>query len=324
MIESSPIEGTVPEELSGARLDVALAELFAEYSRSRLQHWIRSGQVKINDGVVLNTRQRVSGGERVLLHIPSETQVENCEPQNIPLNIHYEDAHIIVIDKPADLVMHPAAGNPDGTVQNALLYHYPELDQLPRAGIVHRLDKDTTGLFVVARSLPAHASLVSQLQTRTMGREYEAVVEGTLVAGGTIELPIGRDESNRKRMAVRDNGKYAKTHYRIIEKFPAHTHVTVRLETGRTHQIRVHFAHQRHPLVGDKLYAGRIKYAKGMDAFARERLHAFSRQALHARRLSLLHPDQQNKLVWESPLPDDINELIRLLRCNRQEQNQTQ
>jgi len=314
MTDSSTLEAVVPEEFGGSRLDVALAGLFSDYSRSRLQHWIRSGQVRLDGQVTRSTRKSVRGGTAVSIVVPEEPQVEACAAQDIPLNICFEDEHIIVIDKPSDLVMHPAVGNRDGTVQNALLFHYPGIEQIPRAGIVHRLDKDTTGLFVVARSLTAHASLVEQLQTRAMGREYAAVVVGHMVSGGSVDAPIGRHPTDRKRMAVNDKGKVAVTHYRVSEKFATHTYLNVKLETGRTHQIRVHFAHLHHPLVGDAVYGGRRRYAKGFDEQARQWLHDFPRQALHAQKLQLTHPVTKEALQWESPLPEDMTQLLEVLR----------
>lgn len=314
MTESPLLQDTIPTELAGERLDVVLARLFSDYSRSRLQEWIRAERVQINGQTATISRQRLNGGETVTLSIPQEPVVKDCEPQDIPLDIIYEDNHLLVINKPADRVMHPAAGNPDGTVLNALLYHYPDIEKVPRAGIVHRLDKDTTGLFVVAKTLLAHASLVDQLQTRSMGREYSAVVQGHMVSGASVDAPIGRHPTDRKRMAVRDNGKPAVTHYRIAEKFPAHTHINVTLESGRTHQIRVHMTHVQHPLVGDATYGGRRKFPKGLREAARQFVHDFPRQALHARKLRLIHPETQQQQEWESPLPDDINALLMALR----------
>lgn len=314
MTESPVLNGTIPPELAGQRLDVVLAGLFPEHSRSRLQEWIRADHVALDGQVVRVIRQRVCGGESVAVAVPQQPVVEDTQPQDIPLEVLYEDEHILVINKPANLVMHPAVGNRDGTVQNALLYHYPGIDLVPRAGIVHRLDKDTTGLFVVARTLLAHTALVEQLQTRTMGREYTAVVLGHMVSGASVDAAIGRHPSDRKRMAVREDGKHAVTHYRIAEKFPAHTQLTVTLETGRTHQIRVHMAHVQHALIGDTVYGGRRKFPKGLDEAGRQLVHDFPRQALHARKLRLLHPHTQQDMQWESPLPEDINTLIAALR----------
>ncbi len=236
-----------------------------------------------------------------------------CRPQDIPLNIVYEDEHLIVIDKPSGLVVHPAAGNPDGTLQNALLHHCPGLDCLPRSGIVHRLDKDTTGLLVVAKTLKAHKSLVDQLQCRRVHREYRALVTGSLVAGGTVDAPVGRHPTQRTRMAVVSDGRPAVTHYQVLDRFPAHTLLAVRLETGRTHQIRVHMSHLRHPLVGDPLYAGRPRLPKGASAALTAALQGFPRQALHAIRLGFDHPETGEPVSWATPMAADLARLLELL-----------
>jgi len=312
MLEPVHLSALIPAEASGRRLDQVLAELFDGYSRSRLQQWIKQGSVLLN-GQPAPAKYRVVGGERV--EIDAELQVETAaRPQPIPLDVRFEDRHLLVINKPPGLVVHPAAGNPDGTLQNALLYRYPELAAVPRAGIVHRLDKDTSGLMVVARSLGAHRSLVEQLQARTVYREYLALVQAVVVAGGTVEAPIGRHPRDRLRMAVVSSGKPAITHYRVLERFPAHTLLSVRLETGRTHQIRVHMAHVRCPLVGDPLYAGRQKLPRGASPRLREALSGFRRQALHAVRLELMHPDSGEQLSWEAELPDDFRHLLEVLR----------
>ncbi|MCX8049477.1 MAG: 23S rRNA pseudouridine(1911/1915/1917) synthase RluD [Methylohalobius sp.] len=302
----------VPPELAGQRLDQALAKLFPQYSRSLLKQWIEAGQVKV-DGELWRPRQPVHGGERIELDAAQEAR-EQSPPQAIPLPIVFEDEHLIVLDKPAGLVVHPAAGHCDGTLLNALLYHAPELAGLPRAGIVHRLDKDTSGLMVVAKTLAAHCSLVSQLQARTVRREYLALVQGRLTAGGTISAPIGRHPHDRKRFAVVQGGKEAITHYRIAERFSHHTLLRVSLETGRTHQIRVHFAHLRSPLVGDPQY-GRLRLPPGASTELIETLRRFKRQALHAARLSLRHPQNGQELSWDSPLPEDFRQLLHTLRA---------
>lgn len=301
----------IPEELAGQRLDQALARLFPQFSRSRLQKWIREGLVQL-DGAVPRPRDSVLGGEHVVLtaQIQPETRVV---PQAIPLDIVYEDEALIVVDKPAGLVVHPGAGNRDGTLQNALLKHAPELAKVPRAGLVHRIDKQTTGLLVIARTLEAHTALVAELQAREFKREYEAVCVGVLTAGGVVEAPLGRHPTERKRMVVRDGGRHAVTHYRVITRFRAHTHVSLRLETGRTHQIRVHMAHIRHPLVGDPVYGGRPILPKGASAETIQLLQSFRRQALHARRLGLTHPLTGAPMEWESPLPQDMVRLIEAL-----------
>lgn len=303
---------TIPPTYAGQRLDSVLAALLPDYSRSRLQEWIRQGRVSMN-GQPAVTRFRVVGGEEIEIQPPEDPVVTEAAPENVPLKVLFEDEHLIVIEKGPDLVMHPAAGNWSGTVLNGLLFHYPEVASIPRAGIVHRLDKDTSGLFVVARSLLAHVSLVEQLQTRSMGREYFAVVEGTMVSGGTVDAAIGRHASDRKRMAVNTNGKSAITHYRLAEKFDRHTAITCRLESGRTHQIRVHMTSINHPLVGDVTY-GRRRYPRGLTEEAKQFVHDFPRQALHAKRLRLQHPASGDSVEWESAIPDDINDLLQALR----------
>lgn len=306
------LSARIPEELAGRRLDQALAELFPDYSRSRLTQWVRAGQVRLDDRLP-RPRDRVLGGEEVVIEAELEEE-GRVVAEDIPLDIRYEDTSILVIHKPAGLVVHPAAGNPAGTLQNALLHHDPGLAAIPRAGIVHRLDKDTSGLMVVARTLGAHKSLVEQLQARTMGREYEAVVQRVLPAGGTVDAPVGRHPVDRKRMAVTGGGKPAITHYRVLERFRGHTHVRVRLETGRTHQIRVHMAHIHCPLVGDPVYGGRARIPAGTTVSLREALQRFPRQALHAARLTLRHPETGKEMSWDAPLPEDM---VRLLECLR-------
>nr|BBJ02905.1 ribosomal large subunit pseudouridine synthase D [Marinobacter nauticus] len=307
----------VPPQLSDKRLDQAAAELMPEHSRSRLQSWIKSGALTVN-GTMRKPRDKVMLDDVLDLDAEPEVQV-TWEAEPISLDIVYEDEHLLVINKPAGLVVHPAAGHADGTLVNALLNHAPEVENLPRAGIVHRLDKDTSGIMVVARSLIAHTSLVDQLQTRTMGREYEAVVVGSLTGGATVDAPIGRHPQDRKRMAVVSSGKPAVTHYRLLERFAAHTHIQCKLESGRTHQIRVHMTHVRHPLVGDPAYGGRLRLPKGTTEELRQALAAFNRQALHARRLTLEHPETGETLSWEVPLPEDMVQLIEALRKHARE-----
>jgi 23S rRNA pseudouridine1911/1915/1917 synthase len=304
----------VDSALAGQRLDQALAALFTDFSRSRLQQWIREGRVRV-DGRVRRGRDRVAGGELVDLDAILEPQGE-VAPEAIPLDIVHQDDHIFVIDKPADLVVHPAAGNWEGTLQNALLHLDPGLAALPRSGIVHRLDKDTSGLLVVARTPGAHKRLVDALQARAVKREYRAVVAGVVVAGGTVEAPIGRHPTARTRMAVTTAGKPAVTHYRVLERFRAHSYLRVNLETGRTHQIRVHLAHVRHPIVGDPVYGGRPQLPARAAPVLVEALRAFRRQALHARRLGLAHPATGEWLEWESPLPADMARLLDALRAD--------
>ena len=302
----------VAPDQAGMRLDQLLVERLPEYSRSRLQQWIRDGKVWL-DGQPCKPKQRLRGGEQIRVAVVLDPRVESL-PQAIPLRILYEDEALLVVDKPPDLVVHPAAGNPDGTLLNALLHHDPQLARLPRAGIVHRLDKDTSGLMVVARSAAAHKLLVEQLQARRISREYRALIQGRLVAGGTVDAPVGRHPRHRTRMAVVRQGRPAITHYRVLERFAAHTWLAVHLETGRTHQIRVHMAHIHHPLVGDRQYAGRPRLPKGAGDTLRQALRAFPRQALHACRLALRHPASGELVAWTSPLPADLSRLLELLR----------
>ncbi len=304
----------IPPAEGGQRLDRVLAELFPDYSRSRLSQWIKAGWVRV-DGRRLSPSNRVIGGEWVEVEVQPESE-ERWEAQPIPLAIRYEDEALLVIDKPAGLVVHPAAGNPDGTLLNALLHHAPELAEVPRAGIVHRLDKDTSGLLVVARTITSHRHLVEQLQARTVKREYRAVVHGSVIAGGTVDAPIGRHRVDRKRMAVTAQGKPAITHYRVVQRYRAHTLLDVRLESGRTHQIRVHMAHIRHPLVGDPVYGGRLRVPAGCDGTLVEALRTFRRQALHAGRLGLIHPVTGEAMEWCSPMPDDMVRLIDALKAD--------
>jgi len=302
--------------MAGYRLDQALAELVPDYSRSRLQQWIKAGGVTVDDRVP-KTRERVHGGETVL--IAAEITAETASlPEAIPLDVIYEDAALLVINKPAGLVVHPAAGNPAGTLLNALLHHDAALAHLPRAGIVHRLDKETSGLLVVARSLTAHKKLVAALQARQVRREYLAVVNTVLTAGGTVDAPIGRHPVDRKRMAVVGGGKEAVTHYRVMERFRAHTLLQLQLETGRTHQIRVHMAHLRCPVTGDPVYGGRLQIPRGAGEALASALRGFRRQALHAWRLELAHPDSAAPMAWEAPLPADMARLIDILRADAQ------
>ena len=305
---------TIPLEQAGQRLDQALAALLPDYSRSRLKTWIESGEVRV-DGATMRPRDKVFGGETVLLKavLPEETR---AAPQDIPLVLVHEDKHVFVVDKPAGLVVHPGAGNPDRTLQNALLALDPKLARLPRAGIVHRLDKDTSGLLIVARTLKAHTALVRMLEAREIHREYEAICRGVMTAGGTIEAPIDRHPTDRVRMAIRDGGRDAVTHYRVIRRFRAHTHVRVQLETGRTHQIRVHLAHINYPIVGDRVYGGRLALPKGATEELRVALREFPRQALHAARLQLEHPVTGKPLEAQAPLPEDMLGLLAVLAAD--------
>ncbi len=304
----------VPADAAGQRLDQVLSQLFPDYSRSRLQQWVRAGHVTV-DGRSLRTRDKVWGGERIEMMATEEAETA-WRAEVLPLDIVYEDSAIIVLNKPPGLVVHPGAGNREGTLVNALLHHAPELANVPRAGVVHRLDKDTSGLLVVARNLAAHKKLVEQLQARTVKREYMAIVIGVMTAGGSVEAPIGRHRTERTRMAVVVGGREAVTHYRVVERFRHHTSVTVNLETGRTHQIRVHMAYLHHPLVGDPTYGGRVRLPAGCSIELQEALRGFKRQALHAGRLGLIHPDTGAAMQWEAPLPNDMHQLLEVLRAD--------
>jgi 23S rRNA pseudouridine1911/1915/1917 synthase len=314
MTTSTQLTAEIPDELDGKRLDQALAVLFQDFSRSRLQQWIRDGQVQVDDQVI-RPKDKVYSGQRVSLNACLSPEGE-WEAQNIPLDIVYEDEHLLVINKPAGLVVHPAAGNYSGTMLNALLHHVPGLENLPRAGIVHRLDKETSGLLVVAKDLSTHKELVTQLQAREFEREYLAIVVGVMTSGGTVEAPIGRHPVQRKRMAVVERGKPAVTHYRVVERFRGHSLIRVNLETGRTHQIRVHMAYVHFPLVGDPVYGGRFKLPRGCSSELTDALRSFRRQALHAARLGIIHPQTGEHLEWEAPLPEDMQTLLEILRAD--------
>jgi 23S rRNA pseudouridine1911/1915/1917 synthase len=309
--ESREFLATVPDDLGGRRLDQAAADMFPEYSRSRLKQWILGGQLTV-DGQQRRPRDPVLPGERVRLLAQAEARVE-LVPEPIPLNIVWEDEDLLVINKPAGLVVHPGAGNAAGTLQNALLHHRPALAEVPRAGIVHRLDKETSGLMVVAATVPAHTALVRQLEARSVRREYEAICQGVLTAGGTVKQPIGRHPVDRVRMAVRATGKPAITHYRVIKRFRGHTHMLAKLETGRTHQIRVHMAYTGHALLGDPVYGGRLRVPAGAAPELIEALRRFRRQALHARRLAFQHPGKDETVSFEADLPEDLARLLLIL-----------
>jgi len=304
----------IPPSAAGRRFDQALAELFPDYSRSRLTAWVKSGDVLL-DGVIVLPRYIVCGDEVVTLHAQA-TQAVELAPESIALDIRYEDTEVLVINKPAGLVVHPGAGQPGGTLQNALLHHDARLAEIPRAGIVHRLDKDTSGLMVVARTLRAHTSLVEQLQARAVHRQYEAVAFGAMIAGGKVDAPVGRHPHDRVKQAVveEDSGRAAVTHYRVRERFRAHTLVECRLETGRTHQIRVHMAHIRHPLVGDAVYGSRLKLPKAATPELVEALRTFRRQALHAEKLEFEHPVGGTLVSVSVERPADMESLLHALR----------
>lgn len=303
---------TIPAESAGKRLDQALAALFPEYSRSRLKGWLLDGSISI-DGAVSRPRDPVLGGETVRLNAKAETAVHS-EPEPMDLDLALEDEHLIIVNKPAGLVVHPGAGNPSGTLMNGLLHFAPELEVLPRAGIIHRLDKDTSGLLLVARTLDMHAALVRMLAEREIARHYLAVCCGVLTGGGTIDAPIGRHRIDRTRMCVRDDGKPAVTHFTVAERFAGHTYISVRLDTGRTHQIRVHMAYRRYPLVGDPMYAARLAIPAGASERLATVLRNFRRQALHASRLKFIHPRFGKGIDVQAPLPADLEQLLAVLR----------
>lgn len=301
------------------RLDQCLAEVFPDYSRSKLQTWIKAGRVLV-DGEIMKGREKLDGGEEIELDAEAERVIEYA-PQEIPLDIIYEDDSLLIVNKPAGLVVHPAVGNWDGTLVNALLNHVPSLDTLPRAGIVHRIDKDTSGLLMIAKTLQAHNSLVEQLQERSIHREYLALVKGWMTAGGTVDEPIGRHPVDRKRNAVvRRGGKEAITHYRLEQRFKRHTLIRVKLETGRTHQIRVHMTHINYPLVGDQVYGGRFQMPADCSPALAEALRNFKRQALHAAKLGLEHPETGEYCEWEQAIPEDMQNLLKLLAENELDQ----
>jgi 23S rRNA pseudouridine1911/1915/1917 synthase len=307
-------EAVVPLSAAGRRFDQTLAEMFPDYSRSRLTAWVKAGAITL-DGAPAAPRHLLRGGEQVRLEAELETEVTSA-PEDIALDIVHEDEHLLVMNKPAGLVVHPGAGNPAGTVLNALLHHDPKLAELPRGGIVHRLDKDTSGLMVVAKTLATHTALVDMLSRHAVERQYEAIVLGTLIAGGTVDAPIGRHMSDRLRQAVRDeeDGKHAVTHYRLRERFRAHTLIQCNLETGRTHQIRVHLAHIGHPLVGDPLYGGGLRLPKGATQELVAALRGFRRQALHAERLAFEHPAEGQLMQFQAARPSDLEQLIEALK----------
>ena len=308
----------VPEDAAGDRFDRVLARLFPEFSRGRLQAWTRDGQITL-DGAAVKPSARVRGGETVAVDARPDA-AGDLAPEPIALNIVHQDDAIIVLNKPAGLVVHPAAGHPSGTLQNALLHHDASLAAIPRAGLVHRLDKLTSGVMVVARTLTSHQALVRQLQERTMSRRYLALARGSMIAGGTVDAPIGRSPYDRKRMAVIAGARSAVTHYRIRERFTAFTLLDVRLETGRTHQIRVHLAHLRHPLVGDPVYGGRGGPPRGAGEALRDAIQTFPRQALHAYRLSLDHPGSQRRVTYEAEIPSDMETLLGEVRRDASQQ----
>ena len=306
--DSTPLALTAPVDCGGVRLDHVLAGLMPQHSRNRLQGWIRDGRVAVDGLPVGEPKHKLRGGETISVYEVHDERLAEAAAEDIPLNVVFEDEALIVIDKPAGLVVHPAAGNWTGTLMNALLHHAPGLASVPRAGIVHRLDKDTSGLLVVAKTLAAQTDLVRQLQARTVKREYQALARGVVERGGTVDAPIGRHPTQRTKMAVVLGGKPARTHYRVVERFGTCTLIECSLETGRTHQIRVHLDHVGHPLVGDPVYG------RGFNRVPRG--PAFDRQFLHARKLGLVHPASGKTMLWKSPLPEDMEDLLERLRLD--------
>ena len=316
MSEMLQLENFIPDESAGMRQDQALAQLFSEYSRGQLTKWIKAGYVTI-DKQQLRPRDVVLGGEHVVINAIIERVDDTWTAEDIDLNIIHEDDDVLIINKAAGMVVHPGAGNQNGTLVNALLNHAPQLEGIPRAGIVHRIDKGTTGLLMIAKTLQAHNSLVMQLQEHTVLREYQAICMGVMTAGGTVDEPIGRHPIDRKRMAVTSSGKTAITHYRVEQRYRAHTHIRCKLETGRTHQIRVHMAHIRYPLLGDPVYGGRIRLPKGATEDCNSALQAFRRQALHAGLLGFIHPATEQEVSWRVDMPKDMLNILAILEKDK-------
>ncbi len=308
------LEKFVPSDLSGLRLDIALARMFPDYSRSRLKSWVLQGNVTV-DGRIMRPRDSVAGGEQIIVQPQAEVSITSL-PEPLDLDIVFEDEDLIIVNKPAGLVVHPGTGNTHGTLMNGLLNHVAALEALPRAGIVHRLDKDTSGLLLVGKNLTSHTALVRALADRDISRHYLAICIGVLTGGGKVDAPIGRNPADRVKMSVQDQGKPAITHFRVKERFRAHTFVDVQLDTGRTHQIRVHFAHRRNPLVGDQVYGGRLAMPAGATEELRESLRCFKRQALHATRLSFVHPKSGETIEQLVGPPQDLNDLLNIMRTD--------
>jgi 23S rRNA pseudouridine1911/1915/1917 synthase len=313
--EYSVEAATVPPELHGYRLDAGAARLFDRHSRSRLQYWIAQGHLRVNSRITTQARHKLRAGDALRLRTPVARSTE-AAPQQIKLDVVHEDADLVVLNKPAGLTVHPGAGRPDGTLLNALLHRYPQVRRLDRGGLVHRLDKDTSGLLVVALSARAQQRLVEAMAARRVRREYDALVVGVLPAGGTVRAAIGRHPRDRTKMTVLANGRPAVTHYRVLERFAQHTHLRVKLETGRTHQIRVHLSHLRHPVVGDPVYGGRAHRGAGLPDALGQRIANFPRQALHARELEFTHPVTGATLTFTREPPADMRELLDALRAH--------
>ncbi len=312
MSELLQLEGIISDESAGLRQDAALAQLFPDYSRGQITKWIKAGEVLVNNKK-LRPRDAVAGREHVVIAAQIEAVDDTWTAEEIKLDIIHEDDDVIILNKSAGMVVHPGAGNRDGTLVNALLHHAPQLEGIPRAGIVHRIDKGTTGLLMIAKTLRAHNSLVTQLQEHTVLREYQAITMGVMTAGGTIDEPIGRHPVERKRQAVISSGKHAVTHYRVVHRYRAHTHIRCNLETGRTHQIRVHMAHLRYPLLGDPAYGGRLRLPKGASEDTQTALQAFRRQALHAGLLGFIHPATEQEVSWQIDMPEDMLNILAVL-----------
>ncbi len=317
MTEKIHLTLTVPNDLGGMRLDQALAKLLPDYSRTQIQDWIKNENLTVND-TFYKSRDPVIGGERIIIDAQQKSQPA-FEAQPIELDKVYADESLLIINKPVGMVVHPAAGNPNNTLLNALLHDTPELKNLPRAGIIHRLDKDTSGLLVIAKTQQAFTHLTLQMKERKITRIYQAIVCGLLTSGGTIDEPIGRHPIQRKRMAVIETGKPSVTHFRLIEKYRNHTRIRVQLETGRTHQIRVHMAYIHYPILGDPVYGGRLQLPRGASPALVEKLRNVKRQALHACELGLIHPITQKWMSWQAPLPEDMQDLIRVLKKDDEE-----
>ena len=314
MTDATRISLTISHDLGGLRLDVALQRMLPEHSRSRLQTWIKEGLVKLDDAAT-TSKTKVWGGENVVVEVQVRPESYAFTAENIPLDIVFEDEHILVVNKPAGMVVHPAAGNWSGTLLNALLFHAPHLKDVPRAGIVHRLDKDTSGLLVLAKNLAAQTNLVRQLQARTVKREYRAIVWGQIWRNGLIDQPIGRDPRSRTKMAINRSGKPAVTRYEVLERFSVQTYMRCNLETGRTHQIRVHMQHLKAPIVGDPVYGFRgIVPIRAMTQTLRDAVDGFNRQALHAIKLGLIHPETNEFVEWQIELADDMKVLLEAMR----------
>ncbi|HRD70110.1 MAG TPA: 23S rRNA pseudouridine(1911/1915/1917) synthase RluD [Legionella sp.] len=315
MIEHIQKQLTVPREYHSQRIDAVLAQLLPEYSRSQISTWIKTGAIKMNNKIC-KPKDKTLGGDVIDLIVDyseSDPDFNQCEPENIPLDIIYEDDHVLVLNKPAGLVVHPGAGNREHTLVNALLYHAPDLHHLPRAGIIHRLDKDTTGLLIVAKTLTAHTSLIRQMQAREIQRHYITLVQGHVISGGTIDTGFGRHPRNRLKMTVTGQGRQAITHYTVNKQYQDFTLLDVRLMTGRTHQIRVHMAHINHPVAGDQLYSGRMRFPINASDTLRTVLQQFKRQALHASSLSFHHPVTHKEVTCEAPMPEDFKLLLTTL-----------